>query len=429
MRTVALTALLLAAVALAAQTSALKAQGTDELRFTLILSRHGVRPPLTPNAALDPRSSSPWPAWEVPLGYLTPHGGLALNRMGAYMRLDLAKKGLLPAKGCLKSSQVYLYADTDERNIMSTFTTLEGLAPGCDPLPVNTIALERGVRDPLFSPTSGTFPAPSSEAVEADRRASMGSDAANYLTLSGNPELSELAHILAPDHARPPAKPILDEARPLAAASSLVEDLLLEYTDGKPANEVGWGHVDDAVLHRLMPLNIKAFGLVTRTPLAARSEASNLVAHILDTLEQAAETGAAAVPGAIGPAGTRLVYVSGHDSNLCGVGGLLGLHWTTGGLTDDTPPDSQIVFELWQDRKSKQFSVHLLYRAQSFEQLRMALPITLAHPPAEFVLTPPGCTAAEPCSFAVFDHAAHALLDPAYVKADLLPTESAKPTP
>ena len=66
---------------------------------------------------------------------------------------------------------------------------------------------------------------------------------------------------------------------------------------------------------------------------------------------------------------------------------------------------------------------------KSFEQLRMALPITLAHPPAEFVLTPPGCTAAEPCSFAVFDHAAHALLDPAYVKADLLPTESAKPTP
>ena len=53
------------------------------------LSRHGVRPPLATNSNLNLRSSDPWPVWEVPLGYLTPHGALAIEKMGAYMRLDL----------------------------------------------------------------------------------------------------------------------------------------------------------------------------------------------------------------------------------------------------------------------------------------------------------------------------------------------------
>jgi 4-phytase/acid phosphatase len=64
------------------------------------LSRHGIRPPLASASVLDLRSSEPWPEWEVPLGYLTPHGGVAIRQMGAYMRLNMAHNGLLPAAGC-----------------------------------------------------------------------------------------------------------------------------------------------------------------------------------------------------------------------------------------------------------------------------------------------------------------------------------------
>jgi 4-phytase/acid phosphatase len=157
------------------------------------------------------------------------------------------------------------------------------------------------------------------------------------------------------------------------------------------------------------------------------------VAHILDTLEQAAQPEqthpALPVPGAVGPVGARLVYIGGHDSDQSRIGGLFNLHWNVGGVTDDTPPDSQIVFELWQNSKSKQYTVRLFYRAQTYDQLRSAQALTLASPPVEVDLVPPGCRAGQPCSFAAFDQAARSLLDPAYIKPNLLPTQLAPPNP
>jgi 4-phytase/acid phosphatase len=433
MRMLIVAALLIAATVAPVQTHASKNQGKDELRFTLILSRHGVRTPLTAASVLGLRSSDAWPEWEVPLGFLTPHGALAIRQMGAYMRLDLARKGLFPDSGCPSGNEIYLYADTQERTIMSTRNTFDGLEPGCEPLPVHTIVLSPGVDDPVFSPIPRAFPPPSAEAVAADRHATLGNDQAAIFSLAVNPKLKKLADILAPDPAHPAAKPILDDPRPLAVGAPMIENFLLEYTDGKPMPEIGWGRVDGSTLSNLMPLYTKAFGLVTRTPLSARTRGSNMVAHILDTLEQAAQTAqtqpAMAVPGAFGPVGTRLVYLGGHDSDLSRIGGLFGLHWTVGSVTDDTPPDSQIVFEVWQNSKSKQYIVRLFYRAQTFDQLRSAEALTLASPPAEVALTPPGCRSGQPCPFAAFDRAARSLLDPAYIKPDLLPTQIAPVNP
>jgi len=420
---------LIAATFTSAQTHAAKNAGKDELRFTLVLSRHGVRPPLTASSVLGLRSSDAWPEWEVPLGFLTPHGAVAISQMGAYMRLDLARKGLFPGSGCPSSNEIYLYADTDERTILSTRKTFEGLEPGCKLPPIYVATTGAGIADPVFSPVPGAFPQPSAEAIAADRQAALGKDPEAYFSLAGNPELKELAHILAPDPAHPAAKPILDDPRPLAAAAPLIEDFLLEYTDGKLMPEVGWGRVDEPALLRLMPIYVKGFSLATRTPLAVRTRGSNLMAHILDTLEQAAQSGqmqpALPVPGAFGPAGTRLVYLGGHDSDLSRLGGLFNLHWTVQDITDDTPPDSQIVFELWQNTKSNRYTIRLFYRAQTYDQLRSGQALTIANPPAEVDFVPPGCHAGQPCPFAAFDQAARGLLDPAYIKPDLLPTQIA----
>jgi 4-phytase/acid phosphatase len=422
--------LLLTTTLVPAQTITSRNHREDKLRFTLILSRHGVRPPLTAASVLGLRSSEAWPEWEVPLGYLTPHGAAAIRQMGTYMRLDLARKGLFPATGCPGSGEIYLYADTQQRTIMSTRNTFAALEPGCDQRPVHEVAGAPAVADPVFSPIPSAFPPPSSEAIAADRQAALGNDPAAFFSLAANPELKELAHILAPDPAHPAAKSILDDPRPLAAGSGLIENFLLEYTDSKPMAEVGWGRIDEPTLLRLMPLYVKGFDLATRTPLSARSRGSNLTAHILDSLEQAAQAQSAKpVPGAFGLAGARLVYIGGHDSDLSFIGGLFGLHWTVSGITDDTPPDSQIVFELWQNSKSKEYTVRLFYRAQTYDQLRSGQALSQAHPPAKVDFTPPGCHAGQPCSFAVFDHAAHALLDPAYIKKDLLPTQIAPANP
>jgi 4-phytase/acid phosphatase len=433
MRILATIALLITATILPVQSQTSADHGKDELRFTLVLSRHGIRPPLTAASTLDLHSSDHWPEWEVPLGYLTPHGAMAIHQMGAYMRLGFARDGLLPVTGCPNSNEIYLYADTDERNIESTRNTFAGLEPGCDPLPINTIIPPQGVRDALFSPIpSSAFP-PHNGVLATDGQAAIGRDPAAFFSVGENPELEEFAHVLAPDPAHPAAKPILDDPKPLAAASSLVEDVLLEYVDDKPMSEVGWGRVDERAIRRLIPLHVKQFALTTRTPLSARSQGSNLMAHILDTLEQAAQPlnnpHAKPIPGAIGPVGTHLVYLSGHDTNLFNIGGLLDLHWTVDGRTDDAPPDSQIVFELWQNPKSKEYTVRLRYRAQTIDQLRSGQALTLANPPVEVYLTPPGCRVGAPCPFAAFDPTVHALIDPAYVKPDLQPTQVAPATP
>jgi 4-phytase/acid phosphatase len=343
----------------------------------------------------------------------------------------------LPAAGCPGSNEIYFYSDIDERNILSSRSTIAGLEPGCDALPVHTMVAGQHAKDSLFLPVPEFFPMPSAAAIAADRQAALGNDPAAFFSLAKNPELKELAGILAPDPAHPAARPILDDPRPLAAGATLVEDFLLEYTDGKPMPEVGWGRVDASILRRLLPLHAKAFNLLMRTPLSAHVRGSNLMAHILDTLEQAAQPEQTqnahavpyAVPGALGPVGTRLVYISGHDSNLCNIGGLLDLHWEADGVADETPPDSQIVFELWQNPKSKQYSVRMLYRAQTLDQLRSGQALTLADPPAEVSLTPPGCRSGEHCPFAAFEKATRAVLDPAYIQRGQLPAQIAPPNP
>ena len=203
---------------------------------------------------------------------------------------------------------------------------------------------------------------------------------------------------------------------PLATASTLSENLLLEYADNKPRSEVGWGRIDEESLRTLLSLHSAYFDLLHRTPLLAQAEASNLLEHILDTLQQA-ESGVP-VTGAIGPVGERLVVLAGHDTNLAGLAALLGLHWTLDDRTDDTPPGAQLAFELWRNPHTGADSLRIVYRMQKLTQLRQAEPLTLQSPPATQALTVPGC---QPCTAARFDALARKTLDRTYT-ATLLPS-------
>ena len=437
----------------------------EQLKFTLILARHGVRPPLATPASINPYAAEPWPTWEVPLGNLTPHGAQALAQLGTYMRLDLVEDGLVAPGGCPAPTDIYLYADTDQRNIDSTRATFSTFAPTCE-LDIDTMApTTSNLRDPLFNPDPGTFPAPTGDTAKAALTAALNNNIDFGLSARGNPALTELAHILAPDPAHPAAKPILNQpislanstyglaARgPLATGSALVEDIELEYLDNKPLSQVAWGRLGttdtqaEQTLRRLMPLHINQFGLQLRTPLYAKAEGSNLLAHILSTLERAATDPASMHSGAaiyntspahgwvpqdatpIGPFGAKLIYLSGHDSNIASLGGLLNLHWTTDNHTDDTPPDSQLLFELWQRPGAKDYDIRIRFRAQTYTQIREASPLSLETPPAEVELTPTGCLPHRPCPLGVFTAAAAKRLDPNFVLPTLQPTQLARPS-
>lgn len=405
------------------------AQNKEHLRFILIVSRHGVRAPLAPATAY---SAQPWPEWEVPPGRLTPHGAEALRQMGTYMRRDFANHGLFPAKGCPVKSKIYLYSDTDERNVSSSRATFGAFASGCDSLPIHTV--DPKMADPIFRTTNLS---PHSTDSTAARRAALLADSPNVFSAESRAQLDLVTHILAPEPAHPAEKSIfgpsdqppvdptdvIAASRPRSVASEIVEDLLLEYLDDKPLAQVGWGRLDEDTLRKLMLIRVAAFNVEKRTPFFAKTAASNILAHILETLDQAASN--VATPGAFGSPGTRLVYISGHDGDLVGMSGLLGLHWTADGSTDDTPPDSQIAFELWQHPGSVRYTIRIRYRAQTLDQLRNASTLTSANPPAEVLLTPTGCTSTENCPFHVFRKAAINRLDAAYVKDALMPSQAA----
>ncbi len=204
---------------------------------------------------------------------------------------------------------------------------------------------------------------------------------------------------------------------PLNTASTITENLLLEYTNGLPADQVGWGRVDVPTLKQLMDLHTAASDLTRRTLYLATVQASNTLAHMLDTLRQAV-TGKEC-PGALGKPGDSVVVLVGHDTNLANIAGMLNLNWVIDGRRDDTPPGGALVFELWQAGNNAAYEVRTYYTAQTLEQMREAAPLTLDKPPAKAGIFIPGCSkgaAGFPCDWKDFERTLTTAIDPAFVK-------------
>jgi 4-phytase/acid phosphatase len=203
---------------------------------------------------------------------------------------------------------------------------------------------------------------------------------------------------------------------PLATASTLSENLLLEYTQGMSAENTGWGCLDGATLRSVLQLHAAESEYAQRTPILARMTASNLLDHILKALEQSA-TGKP-IAGAPGKPGDKLLILVGHDTNIATVAGALGINWIIDGRRDDTPPGGALVFELWRSESDGSEFVRLRYTAQTLEQMRESQPLAAQNPPADVPVFLPSCSGEDlSCTWASFDAAVRADIDPAYVNA------------
>jgi 4-phytase/acid phosphatase len=205
---------------------------------------------------------------------------------------------------------------------------------------------------------------------------------------------------------------------PLGTASTLAQNFLLEYTNAMAEEDLGWGRVNEDNLRLMMSLHTAYADLARRTPYVARADGSNLLSHVLKSIEQAVRR--RAVRGALGGPTDRVLVIVGHDTNIANVAGLLDLSWLIEGYQrDDTPPGGALIFELWHEPAMRGLTVRTYYQAQSLEQMREALPLTLASPPPKAPVFVPACsTAAEgfPCSWKGFQRALEGAIDPAYVK-------------
>jgi 4-phytase/acid phosphatase len=414
--------------------------GPGTLKFAVILSRHGVRSPTGSPDQLNQYSAQPWPKWDVPPGRLTPHGAELMTLFGGYYRAYFAQQGLLGATGCADAAHVSFYADSDQRTVETGKSLAAGMFPGCRPEEQSEhLALHEGEADPLFHSLAAGVGKPDYDTAVASIAGRIGDNPAALIDVYRS-QLEELQRILlacpqaspcpSPEHTAPKllldATPSLNSGTgdhlaelkgPLNAAATITENFLLEYADGMPMDQVGWGRVDRRTLNRLLDLHTAASDLTRRSSYLATAQASNLLAHILKTMEQA--VAGKAVPGALGKPGDRVVVLVGHDTNLSNVAGTLNINWLLDGRRDDTPPGGALVFELWQRPNDSSYEVHLYYTAQTLEQMRSLAPLTVEKPPAKASLFLPGCGAGGihySCDWAAFSQTMTRAIDPAFVK-------------
>ncbi len=394
-----------------------------ELKFVVILSRHGVRSPTGSSAQYNSYSAAPWPAWSVAPGYLTAHGYQLMQIFGAYDRLQLSGEGLLSATGCEDAARVTFYADSDQRTRETGKALAAGLFPGCAPA---VKGLPEGTPDALFHPLETRATLVDQALAVAAISGRIG-DNPNNPTEAYRAQLTELDRILG--HCGDPATPaakrqsileipakltpgtedhLADLRGPLSTASTLTENFLLEYTEGMNASDVGWGCVNGANLGSLLELHTVASEFSQRPRPIARAQASNLLNQVLLSLSQAA-TGKP-VAGAISSISDRALFLIGHDTNIASIAGLLDLDWIADGRQDDTPPGGALVFELWHPAAGSQDFVRVYYTTQTLEQMRSAAVLTRESPPLRVPVFIPACSRADfSCSLPDFERALRTL--------------------
>ena len=310
------------------------------LKYVVIISRHGVRSPTWSAERLNQDSTEPWPGWGVPPGNLTARGAALMKLMGGYYLDWLSSERLLAPRAC---KGIYVWADTDQRTLETGRVLADAVSPGCE-TPVHSLAT--GQTDPLFDPiATGMAKADTELAAKAVRdRLSVGT-----LAESHRAAFLELQDVLVPAGSRPPARTIeppaaiavttkeasIELTEPLATASTLTENFLLEYTNGMQAERLGWGRLNADSLSRLLALHATYADSMRRTPYLARVRGSNLVAHVLQSLAQAV-TGTARAE-ALGQPGDSVLILSGHDTNLSNVSGTPGCRGTCRDTSRTTP--------------------------------------------------------------------------------------------
>ncbi|KRB52889.1 MAG: histidine-type phosphatase [Pseudomonadota bacterium] len=408
MKTLKILAPALAALALAGGATPGAAEQPLKLERVVMLMRHGVRPPTKADVTPPGMSAQPWSAWTTPFGELTPHGAEGARLMGKYDRGLYAGRGLVAASGCPAAGEVSVVASGKSRAIDTAKNFAAGMFPGCD-VPVAYPATEKD--DTVFHPSDAGAGGIDGDRAKSATEAQLPAGGLKAVQQAHAKDFAVLARVLGCGGA---ACNLLDQPTEITAhpgdnadlsgalgiASTAGQTVLLEYLEGKPMDQVGWGRASKADIGSLLNFHTTKFFYETRTPYVAERYAAPVARRVLSALEG-------------GPGTGKLTVLVGHDTNIAALGGLLDLHWTVGDYpTDDPPPGGALGFELLSDASGTKF-VRAFYQAQTMDQLRNLTPLTVEAPPAFVYIPITGCTsdAAQACPLARFQQIVQAKLD------------------
>ncbi len=425
----------------------LTAQSVDDtqLKQVIIFGRHGVRSPSAPNSTLNTYSALLFPDFGIGQSQLTAHGGAAETILGSYFRLWLKQQGLLTGNDSYDAASVYFWADGTPLIIDTATAFWLGMLPRAT---VNVQYLTPSTAsDPLFDPV-GAGVARLDQQLAIDAVTGRLGDNPQLLTSAYAPELALTRSVLfnyplseTPAPPTPGGKtdatsiPIAITAGNatvpldlggLATVNTAIDPFVMEYADGLPAIDVGWGQLTLDGINQISRLLNLALDLEYRTPYLDRVQSSNLASHVVRSLVQAAA--GHAMNGALASPSTKIIVLMASNTNVTGLAGLFRLDWILPGYEADVcAPGGTLVFELRQSRSTGEYLVRATYRAQTMDQLRNLTVLTLTAPPPVAPVFIPGCSiqnATFDCPLADFVRVARQVIDPRSVEQT---GESAEP--
>ena len=409
---------LLLAVAMEGPVLAQTTNATDDgtvLKQIIIFGRHSIRAAISTTNTLNQFSADPYPDYfGVPVGYLTTNGQQAAGLLGSYFHDYLLHEKLLTGSNDTDLARSYFRANTIERAYMTAAKFGAGLVPGVT-VPIHTYAA--GAADPVFDPLSAGVATVDPARALAEVLGLYGSG--TNLALAYSSELSLLSEVLYPPGTQPNTNSTQGSVDPatlpitlvtntpqgtnlpsyktgdvinmggLFAAGSAADPFVMQYTDGFPTNEVGWGRFTLDTLSQQTRLATLGFSISMRPPYLARVQSSSAASHILRSMLQI--TGGVPLDGALGTNQPQALVIVSSDTFVAGLAGLLDVHWLLPGYQPDfCPPGGTLVFELRQVITNGQYLVRVFYTAQTFDQLRNLTTLTLEVPPATMQLFIPG---------------------------------------
>lgn len=388
----------------------LAAQRPDNtiLKQVIIFGHHAVRTPVATAAVMNSFSALPFPTFAAPgQAMITPNGKTNETLLGNYFRQWLTQEKLLTGNDTADAAFVYVRANNAPLIVDTAQAFAAGFLPAA-PLAVNTVPAP----DPLFDPIDAGVAKLDTKMAVAAVNGRLGGNP-QWLATAYSAEFALARAVLfnypagtTPAPATPAGKiditaiPITmtegnstEPVNPggLASYYMAIDPFLMEYADGMPASDVGWGHLDANGISQIFRVYDTLLDLEFRTPYLARVQSSNLGSHIVRTLVQAA-TGNA-MSGALGTPLDKVVVVTAANTSLAGLTGLFELDWLVGGYQRDVASlGGALVFELRQSQQTGEFFVRAVYIAQTMDQLRNRTPLTLASPPANVPVFIPGCS-------------------------------------
>ncbi|HTW67740.1 MAG TPA: histidine-type phosphatase [Bryobacteraceae bacterium] len=414
-------------------------QSSDDtqLKQVIIFGRHGVRTPILPDTYLDGFSAMLFPTFTdssgAPLGVgvLTPNGATDETILGSYFRLWLTQEGLLTGHDQADANFVYFRANNTPLITGTATAFWTGMLPTATP----HIQVVAQGSDPLFDPVDAGVAQLDYPTAVAAVNGRLGSNP-QALATAYAPELALTRSILfdypvstTPAPLTPTGKtdvtalPITlgagDTSLPvtiggLTQVIEAIDPFVMEYTDGLPDAQVGWGQLTTGSINQTFRLYDLLLDLEFRTPYLASVQSSNLASHIVRSMMQASS--GSGIWGALANPSTKVIALIASNTNIVGLAGLFHLDWLLPGYEADvSAPSGALVFELRQSQSSGAYIVRTVYIAQTMDQLRNQTAFTLAAPPPSAPVFIPGCSvdnATFDCPLTTFIGIANQVIDP-----------------